>query len=64
MDVSTLQDALENLLEYIYMILEARVPESEDPSTEPADKTVMAALFSTYEISSPSIREHAQRSKD
>ena len=46
-DVSTLQAAVESLRMDIYMILEARVPESEALSAQPAEDTVMAALFST-----------------
>ena len=43
------------------MILEARVPESEAPSAEPAKNTVMAALFTTSEIPPPPPRELAKR---
>ena len=32
------------------MILEARVPESKAPSAEPAEDTVMEALFATFDI--------------
>ena len=46
-DVSTLQAAVESLRSDLDMILEARVPESEAPSAEPAKDTVLAALFST-----------------
>ena len=46
-DVSTLQAAVDSLCVDIDMILEARVPESEAPSAEPAKDTMMAALFST-----------------
>ena len=42
------------------MILEARVPEFEDPSAEPAEDTVMAALFATSEIPPPPPREHSK----
>ena len=35
------------------MILEAMVPEFEAPSLEPAEDTVMAALFATSEIPPP-----------
>ena len=52
-DVSTLQAAVDNLRAYIDMILEARVPESKSPSVEPAEDTVMAALFSTSKIPLP-----------
>ena len=45
------------------MILEARVPEFEAPSAEPAEDTVMAALFATFEIQPPPHREHAKRHK-
>ena len=40
------------------MILEARVPESEDPSADPAKDTVMATLFTTSQIPRPPSREH------
>ena len=46
-DVSTLQAAVDSLHADIDMILEAKVPESEAPSAEPAEDTVMATLFST-----------------
>ena len=52
-DVSTLQAALDSLRADINMILEARVPESEAPSTETAEVTEMAALFATSEIPPP-----------
>ena len=52
-DVSILQDAVDSLRTDINMILEARVPESEAPSAEPAEDTVMAALFATSEIPPP-----------
>ena len=52
-DVSTLQAAVDNLHADIDMILEARVPESEAPSAEPAEDTVMAALFAIFEILPP-----------
>ena len=45
------------------MILEARVPESEAPSAEPAEDTMMATLFATSEIPPPPPREHAKRHK-
>ncbi|TMX04570.1 hypothetical protein EJD97_007517 [Solanum chilense] len=60
-DVTTLQAAFKGLRAHIDMILEARVPESEAPSTEPIDDTVMAALFATSEIPPPPPREHAKR---
>ena len=59
-DVSILQAAIDSLRTDIDMILEARVPESEAPSAEPAEDTVMAALFSTSEIPPPPPREHAK----
>ena len=43
------------------MILESRVPESEAPSIEPAEDTVMATLFVTSEIPPPPPREHSKR---
>ena len=62
-DVSTLRVAVDSLCIDIDMILEARVPESEAPSAEPAEDTVMAALFATSEILPPPPREHAKRHK-
>ena len=53
MDVSTLQAAVGSLCTDIDIILEARVPESEAPSSEPAEDTVMAALFTSSEIPPP-----------
>ena len=44
-DVSTLQAAVDSLRADIDTILEARMPESEAPSVEPAEDTVLAALF-------------------
>ena len=41
-------------------ILEARVPKFEGTSAEPAEDTVMAALFSTT-TPSPQPREHTKR---
>ena len=52
-DVSALQAAVESLRADIDTILEARVPESEAPSVEPAEDTVRAALFTTSEILPP-----------
>ena len=52
-DVSTLQAAVESLPADIDMILEAKVPEFEAPFVEPAEDTVMAALFATSEVPSP-----------
>ena len=61
--MSTLQAAVDSLHADIYMILEARVPESEAPSVEPAEDTVMVALFTISEIPQPLPREHAKRRK-
>ena len=60
-DVSTLQAEVDNLRADIDTILEARVPESEACSIEPAEDTVLAALFATSEIPPPHPREHAKR---
>ena len=46
-DVSTLQAAVDILRPDIDMILEARVPEFEALSAEPAEDTMMEALFAT-----------------
>ena len=54
-DVSTLQAVVDSVRADIDTILEARVPESEAPSAEPAEDTVMATLFTTSEIPPPSI---------
>ena len=63
MDVSTLQAAVGISRVDLDMILEAMVPESEAPSAEPAEDTVLAALFATSEIPPPPPREHAKRPK-
>ncbi|TMW81878.1 hypothetical protein EJD97_007496 [Solanum chilense] len=60
-DVLTLQATVDSLRVDIDTMLEARVPESEAPSVEPAEDTVLAALFATYEIPPPTPREHAKR---
>ena len=60
-DVSTLQAAVDSLHADIDTILEARVPESEAPSFEPAEDTVLAALFPTSQILPPPPREHSNR---
>ena len=52
-DVLTLKDAAEILRADLDTILEARVPKSEAPSTEPAEDTVLAALFSTGLVPPP-----------
>ena len=39
------------------------MPESEAPSAEPAEDTVMAALFTTSEIPPPLPQEHVKRRK-
>ena len=46
-DVSTLKDVVDSVRANIDTILEARVPESVAPSVEPAEDTVLAALFAT-----------------
>ena len=60
-DVSTLQAAVDSLRADIDTILEARVPESEAPSVEPAEDTVLAALFAIFDIPPPPPRESAKR---
>ena len=52
-DVSTLQAAFDSLRVDIDTILEARVPESEAPSVEPAKDTMLASLFATFDIPPP-----------
>ena len=56
-DVSTLQAAVDSLRADINTILGARVPES----VEPAEDTVLAALFPTPDIPPSSPRESAKR---
>ena len=60
-DVLTLQATVDSLRADMDMILEARVPEYEAPSVEPAEDTVLAALFASSEIPPPPPREHAKR---
>ena len=60
-DVSTLQAAVDSLRADIDTIQEARVPESEAPSVEPAEDTVLVALFTSLEIPPPPPRESAKR---
>ena len=60
-DVSTLRVAVDSLCIDIDMILEATVPESEAPSIEPAEETLLAALFVTSKIPPPPPRENAKR---
>ena len=52
-DLSTLQAAVDSLRADIDTILEVRVPDSETPSVEPSEDTVLAALFISSEIPSP-----------
>ena len=49
-DVSTLQAAVDSLRADIDTIVEARVPDPEAPSVEPAEDTVLATLFATSEV--------------
>ena len=60
-DVSTLQAAVDSLRADIDTILEARVPESEAPSIELAEDTMLASLFATSEIPPPPPQEYAKR---
>ena len=59
--VSTLQVAVNSLRTDIDTILEARVPEFETLSFEPAENIVLVALFATSEIPPPPPRENAKR---
>ena len=61
MDVSTLQAAVNSLRADIDMILEDRVPEFEAPSAEPAEDTVLAAVFATLDIQQPPPQDHSKR---
>ena len=56
-DVSALQDAVDNLRADIDTILEVRVPEP----VEPVEDTILVALFATSELPPPSPRESAKR---
>ena len=60
-DVSTLKARVDSLRADIDTILEAGVTESEAPSVEPAEDTVLAALFSTSEIPQPPPQDHAKK---
>ncbi|XP_069150291.1 uncharacterized protein [Solanum lycopersicum] len=62
-DVSTLQAAVDSRRADIDTILEARVPESETPSVEPAEDTVLATLFTTSDIPSPPPQETVRARK-
>ncbi|TMW82926.1 hypothetical protein EJD97_003840 [Solanum chilense] len=53
--------AVDSLRADIDKILEARVPESEAPSVESAEDTMLAALFPTSDIPPPPPRENAKR---
>ncbi|TMX03847.1 hypothetical protein EJD97_013573 [Solanum chilense] len=56
-----MQRLMKSLREDLDTILEARVPESESPSAEPAEDTILTALFSTAAVSPPPPREPAKR---
>ena len=60
-DVSTLLSAVDSLRAVIDTILEARVPESKATSVEPAEDTVLAALFATSRIPPSPPLDHAKR---
>ena len=60
-DLTTLQVTVVSLRAYMDAILEARVPKSEAPYAEPAEDTVMVALFSTTAETSPQPCEHTKR---
>ena len=62
-DVLTLQATVDSLRADMDMILEARVPEYEAPSVEPAEDTVLATLFATSDIPPPPPRESSKRSR-
>ena len=59
-DASNLQSAVDCLRVDIDTILEARVPDSKALSIEPAEDTILAALFATSEIPPPPL-ERVQR---
>ena len=61
LDVSNLQATVDSLRADIDIMLESRLPESEAPFVEPAEYTVLAALFATLEIPPTPPREHAKR---
>ena len=62
--MSTLQAAVDSLRADIDTMLEARLPESEAPSIEPAEEIVLAALFASSEIPPPPPRESTKRGRD
>lgn len=51
--VKALYAFVESLRVYLNTILDARVPESKAPSTEPVEDTVLAAFFSTATMQPP-----------
>ena len=59
----TLQATVESLRADLDTILEYRVPDSEAPSADPAEDTVLAALFSTSDIPPPPPHENDKRSR-
>jgi len=58
--VSTLQAAVDGLRADIDKILEARAPESQAPSVETVEDTVLASLFATLEIPPPPSQENSK----
>ena len=60
-DLMTLQAIVASLRADMNAILEARVRESEAPSVEPIEDTVMVVMFSTTTAPSPQPREHTKR---
>ena len=55
---------MESLREDLDIILEARVPESEDPSAEPGEDTVLASLFSIATMPPPPRQERENRHRN
>ena len=52
-DMKTLHAAVESIRTDLDNILDDRMPESEAPSAEPAEDTVLDALFSTTVVPPP-----------
>ena len=62
-DLMTLQAAVEILRANFDTILEAQVPESEAPSIEPVDDTMLAAVLSTTVVLQPPPQNLAKRQR-
>ena len=59
-DMKTLHAVVESIRTDLDNILDDRMPESEAPSAEPAEDTVLDALFSTTAVPPPPPRDRAK----